>query len=60
MTAKGSTVLAEMEADFDRWSKRLVRTLGKENVTQTIERLHELKRVLDADAKKFETDKDQP
>ena len=60
LTVEGSAVLAEMEADFDRWSKRLVRTLGKENVTQTIERLHELKRVLDADAKKFETDKDQP
>jgi DNA-binding MarR family transcriptional regulator len=54
LTAEGSTVLAEMEADFDRWSKRLVRTLGKENVTQTIEHLHELKRVLDADAEHFE------
>jgi DNA-binding MarR family transcriptional regulator len=54
LTAKGSTVLAEMEADFDRWSKRLVRNLGKENVTQTIEHLHELKRVLDADAEHFE------
>jgi hypothetical protein len=36
-----------------------VRALGKENVTQTIEDLHELKRVLDADAKQFETDKDR-
>ena len=53
LTAKGNTVLAEMEADFDRWSKRLVQTLGKESVTQTIEHLHELRRVLDADAKHF-------
>ena len=58
LTAQGSTVLAEMEADFDRWSRRLVKTLGKDNVTQTIEHLHELKRVLDADAKHFEADKD--
>ena len=55
LTAKGSTVLAEMEADFDRWSKRLVKTLGRERVTQTIEDLHELKRALDADAEHFET-----
>jgi hypothetical protein len=41
-------------ADFDRWSKRLVKALGKENVTQTIEALHKLKRVLDSDAKHFE------
>jgi DNA-binding MarR family transcriptional regulator len=58
LTAQGSTVLAEMEADFDHWSKRLVKTLGKTNVTQTIEHLHELKRVLDADAKHFEANKD--
>jgi len=58
LTARGSRLLAEMEADFDRWSKRLVKTLGKENVTQTIEDLHELKRVLDADVKHFEADKD--
>jgi DNA-binding MarR family transcriptional regulator len=56
LTAKGSTLLAEMEADFDRWSKRLVKTLGNESVTQTIEDLRELKRVLDADAKHFEAD----
>ena len=56
LTAKGSTVLAEMQADFDRWSKRLVKALGKENVTQTIEDLHELKRVLDADAEHFDAD----
>jgi hypothetical protein len=43
-----------MEADFDRWSKRLVNTLGKDRVTQTIEDLDELKRVLDADAEHFE------
>jgi hypothetical protein len=48
-----------MEADFDRWSKRLVRTLGTENMTQTIEHLHELKRVLDADAEHFETGNQQ-
>jgi DNA-binding MarR family transcriptional regulator len=56
LTAAGSTLLAEMEADFDRWSKRLVKTLGKESVTQTIEDLHELKRVLEADAKHFDGD----
>jgi len=54
LTAKGSTLLAEMEADFDRWSKRLVRALGKESVIKTIEDLHELKRVLDADAEQFD------
>ena len=43
-----------VEADFDRWSKRLVKTLGRERVTQTIEDLHELKRALDADAEHFE------
>jgi DNA-binding MarR family transcriptional regulator len=59
LTANGNTVLAEMEADFDRWSKRLVQTLGKESVTQTIEHLHELRRVLDADAKHFEADKER-
>jgi DNA-binding MarR family transcriptional regulator len=59
LTAKGSTLLTEMETDFDRWSKRLVQTLGKENVTQTIEHLREVKRVLDADAKNFEDQKDQ-
>jgi len=37
-----------MEADFDRWSKRLVQTLGKETVIRMIEDLHELKQVLDA------------
>jgi DNA-binding MarR family transcriptional regulator len=56
LTAKGSTVLAEMEADFDRWSKRLVRALGKQDVTETIERLDVLKRVLDADAEHFDAD----
>jgi hypothetical protein len=54
LTADGGTLLAEMEADFDRWSKRLVNTLGKDRVTQTIEDLDELKRVLDADAEHFE------
>jgi len=54
LTAKGSRLLDEMEADFDRWSKRLVQALGKENVTQTIEQLHELKRILDSDADQFE------
>ena len=56
LTTKGTALLAEMEADFDRWSKRLVRTLGKESVIQTIEYLHELKRVLDNDAKQFTAD----
>jgi DNA-binding MarR family transcriptional regulator len=56
LTAKGSTLLAEMEAYFGRWSKRLVQTLGRESVVQTIEHLRELKRVLDADAKHFEAD----
>jgi DNA-binding MarR family transcriptional regulator len=56
LTAKGSTLLAEMEAEFDRWSKRLVRALGKESVIQTIEHLHELKRVLDEDARQFVDD----
>jgi hypothetical protein len=32
-------------AGFDRWSKRLVQTLGKQNLIETIERLHELKRI---------------
>jgi len=50
LTAKGSTLLAEMEADFDRWSQRLVRALGTGSVIKTIEDLHQLKRVLDADA----------
>jgi DNA-binding MarR family transcriptional regulator len=54
LTAKGSTLLAEMEADFDRWSKRLVRALGRESAIKTIENLHELKRVLDADAERFD------
>jgi DNA-binding MarR family transcriptional regulator len=58
LTAKGSRVLAEMEADFDRWSKRLVQTLGKENLTETIAYLHELKRVLDADAEHFKADQE--
>jgi DNA-binding MarR family transcriptional regulator len=57
LTAKGSALLDEMESEFDRWSKRLVKNLGRENVTQAIEHLHELKRVLDADAEHFdETD----
>jgi DNA-binding MarR family transcriptional regulator len=56
LTTKGTALLAEMEADFDRWSKRLVKTLGRERVTQTIEDLHELKRALDADAEHFEAD----
>jgi DNA-binding MarR family transcriptional regulator len=54
LTAKGSALLAEMEAEFDRWSKRLVRALGKESVIKTIEDLHELKRLLDADAEQFD------
>ena len=54
LTAKGSTLLAEMEADFDRWSKRLVHALGKKSVIKTIEDLHELRRVLDADAERFD------
>jgi DNA-binding MarR family transcriptional regulator len=59
LTAEGSRVLAEMERYFDDWSKRLVKTLGKQKVIQTIEDLHELHRVLDADAEKhFEADSD--
>jgi DNA-binding MarR family transcriptional regulator len=58
LTSTGSTLLAEMEADFDRWSKRLVKTLGKHNITQTIDHLQELKRILDSDAKHFEPDED--
>ena len=38
-------------AYFDRWSKRLVKTLGTERVIQTIDDLHELNSVLDAGAK---------
>ena len=59
LTAEGSALLAQMEADFDRWSTRLVGALGKENVTATIEHLHELKRIFDADAKHFDDDEDQ-
>ena len=36
------------------WSKRLVRAFGKQSVIKTIEDLHELKRVLDADAEHFD------
>ena len=39
-----------MEDDFDRWSKRLVQTIGEDKVIETIEDLRELKRVLDAAA----------
>jgi DNA-binding MarR family transcriptional regulator len=56
LTATGSRLLAEMESEFDRWSKRLVRELGAETVTQAINDLHELKRVLDADANEFRAD----
>jgi DNA-binding MarR family transcriptional regulator len=56
LTAEGSTVLARMEADFDRWSKRLVKKLGRESVIQMVEDLHELKCVLDADAEHFEAE----
>ena len=55
LTAKGSTLLHEMESAFDRWSKRLVKKLGEENVTLTIEHLHELKRILDTDAEHLES-----
>jgi DNA-binding MarR family transcriptional regulator len=54
LTANGSTLLDQMEADFDRWSKRLVRALGKQSVIKTIEDLHQLKRVLDTDAGHFD------
>jgi DNA-binding MarR family transcriptional regulator len=54
LTDRGSDVLAEMEADFDRWSKRLVRELGEKNVERTIDDLHRLKAVLDADAQQFD------
>ena len=54
LTPRGHTLLDQMEADFDRWSKRLVKKLGKQNVTQTIDHLHELKRILDTDAEHLE------
>jgi DNA-binding MarR family transcriptional regulator len=54
LTPQGTTLLHEMESDFDRWSKRLVNKLGEQNITQTIEHLHELKRVLDTDAEHVE------
>jgi DNA-binding MarR family transcriptional regulator len=54
LTATGKRVLDGMESDFDRWSRRLVKKLGKENITQTIEQLHELTRVLDTDAEQFD------
>lgn len=47
-----------MESDFDRWSRRLVTKLGKENVIETIEHLHELKRILDTDAEHFDDQSD--
>jgi DNA-binding MarR family transcriptional regulator len=53
LTAAGSSLLDDMESDFDRWSKRLVKKLGKENITHTIEYLHDVKRVLDTDAEHF-------
>jgi DNA-binding MarR family transcriptional regulator len=57
LTSKGKKLLDEMESDFDRWSGRLVKQLGKENVSQMIEHLDALKRILDADADHFdETD----
>jgi len=43
-----------MEASFGDWSKRLIQKLGTQNVRQTIEHLHELRQVLDADAEHFE------
>jgi DNA-binding MarR family transcriptional regulator len=49
LTTQGSTLLTQIEADFDRWSRQLVRTIGKEKIMETIEDLHALKRVLDAD-----------
>ena len=56
LTDEGNTLLQEMESDFDRWSKRLVKKLGKENIAHTIEHLHELKRILDTDAEHFDDD----
>jgi DNA-binding MarR family transcriptional regulator len=53
LTAEGSALVDEMESDFDRWSKRLVKQLGKENIAQTVEQLREVKRVLDDDAAHF-------
>jgi DNA-binding MarR family transcriptional regulator len=58
LTGEGNTVLHEMESDFDRWSRRLVKKLGKENVSKTIEHLHELKRILDTDAEHFDDHSD--
>lgn len=49
LTNKGNLLLAQMEADFDRWSRRLIRSIGKDKVIETIEDLRTLKRVLDAD-----------
>jgi DNA-binding MarR family transcriptional regulator len=54
LTGEGTTLLAEMEASFGDWSKRLIQKLGTQNVRQTIEHLHELRQVLDADAEHFE------
>jgi DNA-binding MarR family transcriptional regulator len=53
LTANGDALLADMETDFDRWSKRLVTSLGKQSVIQTIEGLRELKRVLDTDGEQI-------
>ena len=58
LTDEGTALLHEMETDFDRWSKRLVKKLGKDNVSQTIEHLQELKRVLDDDAEHFDDQTD--
>ena len=58
LTDEGSTLLHEMESDFDRWSKRLAEKLGKENIAQTIEHLHELNRVLDTDSEYFDDQTD--
>jgi DNA-binding MarR family transcriptional regulator len=49
LTPAGKAMLTKMESSYGRWSKRLVEELGESNVLETIERLHDLKRVLDAD-----------
>ena len=54
LTPTGSALLEEMESDFDRWSKRLVEKLGRENIAHTVEALHDVKRILDTDAEDFD------
>ena len=54
LTREGASLLSEMEAYFDLWSKRLVQALGRETVIETVRQLNEVKRVLDEDAENLE------